>query len=201
MAELELVLASHNPGKLNELKQMLAGVPLKLRSASEFGIEAPDEPACTFVENALIKARHVARISGRPALADDSGLVVPALGGQPGVLSARFAGSDARDADNNAKLLGLCESLDGALRVCRFISVIVVLSSADDPAPLIAEGIWEGRLLRTPRGNGGFGYDPIFLDPDSGRSGAELPPEQKNRISHRGQALARLVDRLPAKLR
>lgn len=201
MAELELVLASHNPGKLNELRQMLAGVPLKLRSAAEFGIEAPDEPACTFVENALIKARHVARLSGRPALADDSGLVVPALGGQPGVLSARFAGPDARDADNNAKLLGLCESLDGALRVCRFISVIVVLSSPDDPAPLIAEGIWEGRLLRAPRGNGGFGYDPIFLDPDSGRSGAELPPEQKNRISHRGQALARLVDRLPAKLR
>lgn len=201
MAELDLVLASHNPGKLAELRQMLAGLPIRLRSAAEFGVSAPDEPACTFVENALIKARHVARLTGRPALADDSGLVVPALGGQPGVLSARFAGAEASDEDNNRKLLGLCEGMDGTQRLCRFISVIVVLASADDPAPLIAEGVWEGRLLRAPRGSGGFGYDPIFLDPDSGRSAAELAPEQKNRISHRGQALARLVDHLPAKLR
>ena len=201
MAELDLVLASHNPGKLAELRQMLAGVPIRLHSAAEFGVSAPDEPACTFVENALIKARHVARLTGRPALADDSGLVVPALGGQPGVLSARFAGAEASDEDNNRKLLGLCEGMDGTQRLCRFISVIVVLASAEDPAPLIAEGAWEGRLLRAPRGSGGFGYDPIFLDPDSGRSAAELAPEQKNRISHRGQALARLVDRLPAKLR
>lgn len=197
----ELVLASHNPGKLSELRQLLAALPLQLRSAAEFGIEPPEEPAPTFVENALIKARHVARLSGRGALADDSGLIVPALKGQPGVLSARFAGPGADDRANLERLLDLATPLDGAQRTCRFVCVIVVLSHADDPLPLIAEGVWEGRLLRSSRGSNGFGYDPIFLDAETGRSAAELSAEQKHRVSHRGRALANLSERLAAKLR
>jgi XTP/dITP diphosphohydrolase len=197
----ELVLASHNPGKLSELRQLLGAFPLHLRSAAEFGIEPPEEPAPTFVENALIKARHVARLSGRGALADDSGLIVPALKGQPGVLSARFAGPGADDRANLERLLDLATPLDGAQRTCRFVCVIVVLSHADDPLPLIAEGVWEGRLLRSSRGSNGFGYDPIFLDAETGRSAAELSAEQKHRVSHRGRALASLSERLAAKLR
>lgn len=197
----ELVLASHNPGKLSELRQLLGAFPLQLRSAAEFGIEPPEEPAPTFVENALIKARHVARLSGRGALADDSGLIVPALKGQPGVLSARFAGPGADDRANLERLLDLATPLDGAQRTCRFVCVIVVLSHADDPLPLIAEGVWEGRLLRSSRGSNGFGYDPIFLDAETGRSAAELSAEQKHRVSHRGRALASLSERLAAKLR
>lgn len=197
----ELVLASHNPGKLAELRELLAGLALQLHAAPDLAIDAPAEPAPTFIENALIKARHVARLSGKPALADDSGLIVPALGGRPGVLSARFAGPDAGDAANLQRLLTLAEGLDGPQRVCRFICVVVVLESADDPAPLIAQGVWEGRLARTPRGTGGFGYDPIFLDAQTGRSAAELSGAEKNYISHRGHALARLRDLLPDKLK
>lgn len=191
-----LVLASHNPGKLSELRDLLAGLPWQLRGAAEFGLGEPDEDASTFVENALIKARHAARATGLPALADDSGLVVEALGGAPGVLSARYAGPGAGDAANMRKLLAAAEGLEGAARACRFVCVIVLLRHADDPMPMIAEGIWHGRLLRVPRGSGGFGYDPVFLDPATGRSAAELAPAQKNVVSHRGQALALLRARL-----
>ena len=197
MAELrDLVLASHNAGKLGELRKLLADLPWRLRSAADFELDQPEEIASTFVENALIKARHVASATGLPALADDSGLVVDALGGAPGVLSARYAGVGANDASNIQRLLAATESLQGAARACRFICVIVLLRSADDPVPLIAQGVWQGRLLRVPRGVGGFGYDPVFLDAASGRSAAELSPEQKNAASHRGQALRLLRARL-----
>ncbi len=191
-----LVLASHNPGKLAELRELLADTPWQLRGAAEFGLGEPDEGASTFVENALIKARHVASATGLPALADDSGLVVDALGGAPGVRSARYAGQGAGDAANMRKLLAAAVGLEGAARACRFVCVIVLLRHADDPMPMIAEGIWHGRLLRVPRGSGGFGYDPVFLDPATGRSAAELPPAQKHAVSHRGQALALLRARL-----
>ena len=192
----DLVLASHNPGKLGELRALLADLPLRLRGAGEFGLDEPEETASTFVENALIKARHAARATGLAALADDSGIVVDALGGAPGVRSARYAGPGATDADNIRRLLAECEGLEGAARSCRFVCVIVLLRSADDPMPLIAEGTWNGRLLRIPRGSGGFGYDPVFLDASSGRSAAEHSPEQKHAVSHRGQALQLLHARL-----
>lgn len=192
----DLVLASHNPGKLRELRTLLAELPWRLRSAGDFVLDEPAETASTFVENALIKARHVAAATGLPALADDSGLVVDALGGEPGVLSARYAGAGATDAANIQRLLTAAEHLEGAARTCRFVCVIVLLRGPADPMPLIAEGVWNGRLLRVPRGVGGFGYDPVFLDAASGRSAAELGPEQKNAISHRGQALLQLRARL-----
>ena len=191
-----LVLASHNPGKLAELRDLLADTRWQLRGAGEFGLGEPDESASTFVENALIKARHAVLATGLPALADDSGLVVDALGGAPGVISARYAGPGASDGENIGKLLAAAEGLEGAARACRFVCVIVLLRHANDPMPVIAEGIWQGRLLRVPRGSGGFGYDPVFLDPASGRSAAELAPAQKNAISHRGQALTLLRARL-----
>jgi XTP/dITP diphosphohydrolase len=192
----DLILASHNQGKLAELRELLGDLPWNLRSAAEFGLTEPDEPATTFVENALIKARHAVQATGLPALADDSGIVVDALGGAPGVLSARYAGPAADPTANIRRLLGETEHLEGAARSCRFVCVIVLLRSLDDPMPIVAEGIWNGRLLRIPRGSNGFGYDPVFLDPASGRSAAELDPEQKHAISHRGQALARLRERL-----
>ncbi|GMU43080.1 MAG: RdgB/HAM1 family non-canonical purine NTP pyrophosphatase [Xanthomonadales bacterium] len=188
----EVVLASHNPGKLTELRELLDGLPWQLRSAADFGLGAPEEGAATFVENALAKARYAALATGLPALADDSGLVVDALGGAPGVRSARYAGADADDAANIACLLHEAEGLEGAARSCHFVCVIVLLRSAHDPMPLIAQGIWHGRLLRLPRGKGGFGYDPVFLDASRGRSAAELTTQQKHAISHRGQALAQL---------
>jgi XTP/dITP diphosphohydrolase len=188
----DLVLASHNPGKLVELRALLADLPWRLRSGADFALGEPEETASTFVENALIKARHVAAATGLPALADDSGLVVDALGGEPGVRSARYAGAGANDAANIQRLLAATESLEGAARACRFVCVIVLLRSAADPMPLIAEGVWNGRVLRIPRGTGGFGYDPVFLDAASGRSAAELSAEQKNAVSHRGQALRQL---------
>lgn len=192
----EVVLASHNQHKLSELRTLLADLPWTLRGAGELDIPEPEEPACTFVENALIKARHAARISGLPALADDSGIVVDALGGLPGVRSARYAGLEANSQANIDKLLKETEGLEGAARSCRFICVIVFLRSADDPSPIIAEGIWPGRLSRIPRGSHGFGYDPVFLDAESGRSAAELSAEQKHALSHRGRALAQLRARL-----
>ncbi len=199
-AVLELVLASHNPGKLAELVAALAGLPVRLRAAAECGISAPEEGAVSFVENALIKARHAARSSGLPALADDSGLVVDALGGAPGVRSARYAGTGASDADNIAKLLAATDQLPGSARSCRFVCVLVLVNHEHDPLPLIAEGIWEGRLLRIPRGTGGFGYDPIFADAETGLSAAELTSTQKLGVSHRGKAIAALQARLQAKL-
>ena len=192
----EVVLASGNPGKLRELSALLDDFGWHLRPQSDFAVPTVAETGTTFVENAIIKARHAARHCGLPALADDSGLEVDALDGAPGVYSARFAGPDASDADNNALLIERVRDLPAAARSARFRAVIVYLRHADDPAPLICEGSWEGRIQLEPSGEGGFGYDPYFFLPPLGCSSAELEPAQKNRLSHRGQALAKLRQRL-----
>ena len=189
---MELVLASSNLGKLRELDAMLQGLAISVRPQADFAVSSVAETGTTFVENAIIKARHAARVSGRAALADDSGIAVDALGGAPGVYSARYAGSTASDADNLRKLLDATAQLPQDARSCRFVCVMVAMRNADDPLPLIATGIWSGELLRAPRGSGGFGYDPIFLVPSLGRSSAELPATLKNELSHRGQALRKL---------
>lgn len=194
-----LVLASNNAGKLREFNALLAPLGFEVIPQAALGIPEADEPHVTFVENALAKARHAARLSGLPALADDSGICVHALGGAPGVYSARYAQASPEapksDAANNAKLLA--DLAPHANRRAHYVCVLVFVRSADDPQPLIAEGEWHGELLTSPRGNGGFGYDPLFLVPETGQTVAELPAELKNRLSHRGQAMARLAARLP----
>jgi len=191
-----LVVASGNRGKLAELRQVLGAAGIECLSQGELGVDDVEETASTFVENALLKARHAARITGLPALADDSGLCVDALGGAPGLRSARYAGAGADPQANIVKLLAALEHLPEAQRSARFYCVLVLLRHADDPQPLIAEGEWHGRILRAATGAGGFGYDPVFFDPDRGVSAAELAPEVKNRISHRGRALSALHARL-----
>ena len=191
-----LVLASGNAGKLAELRALLAGTGVELVAQSQLGVEEVEETGLSFVENALLKARHAAMATGLPALADDSGLCVDALGGAPGLYSARFAGRHGDSAANNARLLRELEGLDLDQRRAHFHAVIVLLRHAEDPQPLICEGRWEGRVLEAPRGAAGFGYDPVFLDPDSGLSAAELEPAQKHRISHRGRAVAELLKAL-----
>ena len=190
----KLVIASNNPGKLREISQILAPLGIEVLPQSAFGVAEADEPHATFIENALAKARHASAITGLPALADDSGMRVDALDGAPGVHSARYAGEPRSDERNNAKLLeALGERQD---RQAHYYCVIVVMRHAQDPQPLIAEGLWRGEILRAPRGSGGFGYDPLFLDPEFGQTGAELAPARKNLISHRGKALGLLVDAL-----
>lgn len=196
-----LVLASGNAGKLVELRAMLDGLGVSIVPQRELGVDDVPETGTTFVENALIKARHAAKVTGLPALADDSGLIVDALDGAPGLYSARYAGSPTDDAANNAKLLQALGGLPEAQRSARFYAVIVLLRHADDPQPLIAEGTWEGRILEAPRGHNGFGYNPVFLDPVHGLTAAEMAPAQKNRISHRAQALQVLRTRLAQTLR
>ncbi len=191
---MKLVLASNNKKKLRELDAILAPLGWQLLPQGELGIPETEEPHITFVENALAKARHAAHASGLPALADDSGLCVDALGGQPGVFSARYAGEPKSDARNNEKLLA--ELADNRQRAARFVSVIVFVRHADDPQPIIAEGEWHGEILTAARGDDGFGYDPLFGIVELGQSAAELSAAEKNRRSHRGQALARLVERL-----
>jgi XTP/dITP diphosphohydrolase len=191
---MKLVLASGNAGKLAEMRGMLTG--FELIAQSEIGIADAEETACTFVENALIKARHAARASGLPALADDSGICVDALGGAPGLISALYAGRHGDSAANIAKLLDELHEVPDPKRTAHFHCTIVLLRSADDPAPLIAEGRWHGSILHAPRGAKGFGYDPVFFDPIFGKSAAELDAATKNRVSHRGQALARLLEML-----
>ena len=191
---MKLVLASNNNKKLRELDAILAPLGWQLLPQGELGIPETEEPHITFVENALAKARHAAHASGLPALADDSGLCVDALGGQPGVFSARYAGEPKSDARNNEKLLA--ELADNRQRAARFVSVIVFVRHADDPQPIIAEGEWHGEILTAARGDDGFGYDPLFGIVELGQSAAELSAAEKNRRSHRGQALARLVERL-----
>jgi XTP/dITP diphosphohydrolase len=193
---MALVLASGNTGKLAELRQLLDGGRHALRPQSELGVADVEETGLTFVENALLKARHAARATGLPALADDSGLCVDALGGAPGLYSARYGGVHGDAARNIARLLRELEGIDDAARGARFHCALVVLRHADDPQPIIAEGSWAGRILRAPRGAGGFGYDPVFLDPENGLTAAELEPAIKNAISHRGRALAALRQRL-----
>jgi len=197
---MEVILASGNRGKLDELSMLLADLPLTLRAQSEFAVEAVEETGLTFVENAIIKARHAAGVTGLPALADDSGLVVPALDGAPGVRSARYAGTAANDAGNVAKLLTALDAVPAAARGCSFVCVMVYLRHAADPLPLVATGQWQGRVLDAPRGAGGFGYDPIFLGVGESLTAAELPAAHKNARSHRGQAVAALVRLLAAEL-
>ncbi|WP_374401504.1 RdgB/HAM1 family non-canonical purine NTP pyrophosphatase [Niveibacterium sp.] len=190
----QLVLASNNAGKLREFSALLAPLGIEVLPQSHFNVPEAEEPHCTFVENALEKARHAARHTGLPALADDSGLCVSALGGAPGVQSARFAGEPKSDARNNALLL---EKLAGvADRRAHYVCVLVLVHSADDPQPLIADGEWRGEIIDTPRGERGFGYDPLFLLPDLGQTAAELDPALKNTLSHRGAACRHLLDRL-----
>lgn len=188
-----LVLASGNPGKLGEIRALLAPRGYDLRAQSEWGTPEAEETGLTFVENAMLKARNAARHCGHPALADDSGLVVPALDGAPGIRSARYAGDGATDADNNHKLLAAMAGLAPPLRAAYFYCAMVLSRSADDPAPLVATAAWHGEILAAPRGAGGFGYDPLFLVSAHGCSSAELAPEEKNRISHRGQALQAML--------
>ena len=195
------VFASGNKGKLGELRALVAPTGIVLVSRNEFGLESPDETGRTFLENALLKARHAAAATGLPAIADDSGLAVDALDGAPGVRSARFADGGGARA-NIAKLLELMKDVPNPDRAARFCCVVVALASRDDPMPLVGSGQWHGFIAREPCGESGFGYDPVFFDPRLGATAAELPAEVKNLVSHRGQALAQiervLRDRVPA---
>jgi XTP/dITP diphosphohydrolase len=191
-----IVLASGNRGKLAEIRDVFADTGIELVAQSELGIADADETGTTFVENAIIKARHAARASGLPALGDDSGICVDALGGAPGLVSARYAGTHGDSAANIAKLLREMENVDDDARTAHFHCTLVLLRFADDPAPLIAEGTWSGRILRAPCGERGFGYDPVFFDPALGRGAGELESDTKHRVSHRGKALAKLRDLL-----
>jgi XTP/dITP diphosphohydrolase len=193
---MRLVLASSNRGKLDELRELLATSGHELIAQSDHNVDDAEETGSTFVENALIKARHAARVTGMAALADDSGLLVDALDGAPGLRSARFAGEHGSAAANNALLLESLRDIPSDRRGAHFYCVLVLLRSANDPQPLIAEGIWRGSILDVPRGVQGFGYDPLFLPNGQAHSAAELDPAMKNRISHRGQALAALRGKL-----
>lgn len=193
---MQIVLASGNAGKLAEFETLLHGGGLVLRPQSAFGVDEIDETGLSFVENALLKARHAARESGMAALADDSGLCVDVLDGAPGLHSARYAGTHGDSEANIARLLEQLRAFPDASRTARFVCVLVLLRHADDPQPIIAEGVWEGRILSQPQGENGFGYDPVFFVPDQGCSAAQLTPEVKNRISHRGRALQQLQQRL-----
>lgn len=186
------VIASANAGKLAEFQTLFAPAGIQIKSQPELGIESVAETGTTFVENALIKARHASLHSGMPALADDSGLCVKALDGQPGLHSARYAGENATDSENIEKLLGVLGNTSTAERDAFFISVIVIVKSATDPAPQIAMGRWHGRVAIEPKGQNGFGYDPIFLVPEINLTAAQLTADQKNRLSHRAKALAEL---------
>ena len=194
----KIVLASNNPGKLREFAALFAPLGIEVLPQSLFNIPETAEPHPTFIENALVKARHAARLSGLPALADDSGLCVNALDGAPGVQSARydklFSGEPKSDARNNARLLVALRDVTD--RRAHYYCVLVLLRHADDPQPLIAEGEWQGEILDAPRGGGGFGYDPLFLVPEMGQTGAEIPASLKNTLSHRAIAFRRLFDRL-----
>lgn len=189
-----LVLASNNSGKLAEFAQLLAPLGFHLKSQGDFNIPEAEEPFGTFVENALAKARHASQLSGLAALADDSGICVPALGGAPGVQSARYAGEPRSDAANNAKLVR--EIAQYTDKSAYYYCVLVMVRHAADPQPIIADGVWHGSLIEQPRGQGGFGYDPHFFLPRLGKTAAELSAEEKNSLSHRGQALRALINKL-----
>jgi len=193
----KIVLASGNPGKIREIQALLAEHPIVPQS--DFSISDAEETGTTFVENAIIKARHAAQHSGLPAIADDSGLVVDALDGAPGVYSARYAGPGSSDLDNLQKLLQALEGVPEAQRSARFICVLAFMQHGTDPTPVIAQGVWEGRILTRPAGSNGFGYDPVFWVPTHQCASAELAPEVKNALSHRGQALRNLTAMLKTK--
>ena len=191
------MLASGNAGKVREFAALLAARDIEVVPQTDFGIVTPEETGTTFLDNALLKARHAAAASGLPALADDSGIEVDALAGRPGVWSARYAGAQASDADNLNLLLRELAAVPDERRTARYRCVLVWVREAADPAPLIASGVWEGRVLRAPRGAGGFGYDPVFQPEGFAVSAAELPAAQKNTLSHRAQALRALLAALP----
>lgn len=193
MSMKKIVLASSNKGKLAEIQYLLRDLPIEFIPQTVLGIPDIEETGLTFVENAILKARNAAALSGLPALADDSGLAVDCLNGAPGVYSARYAGPGATDADLIAKLLKQMEKVDASDRRARFHCVMALLMNPRDPAPLICHGIWEGQILHSARGQQGFGYDPVFYVPMHACSAAELDPQEKNKISHRGQAMAHLI--------
>ena len=189
-----LVLASSNEGKLREMRRLLSPLGIEVVAQAELGIPDALEPHATFVENALVKARHACTLCALPALADDSGVCVDALGGAPGVHSARYAGEPRSDARNNEKLVAALKGVED--RRAHYACVLVLVRHADDPEPIIAEGRWHGRIVEVPRGTGGFGYDPHFEDIETGMTGAQLPLARKNEISHRGKAMRALIERL-----
>ena len=192
----KIVLASSNKGKVAELSQMLAPLQLEVVPQNELGVADADETGLTFIENAIIKARHAALVTGLPAIADDSGLAVDALQGAPGIYSARFAGEKASDSANIDKLLAALRDVVPAQRGAQFHCVLVYLRHAEDPTPLVCHGIWPGHITQAPVGSGGFGYDPVFFVPTEGCTSAELSRERKAQLSHRGQALAQLIKQL-----
>jgi XTP/dITP diphosphohydrolase len=195
----KLVIASNNPGKLREFQHMLAPLGIEVLTQAQLGISEAEEPHCTFVENALAKARHVSRASGLPALADDSGICVEALGGAPGVQSARYAGDNPKsDRRNNDKLLQDMQGISD--RRAHYYCVLVLVRHADDPQPIIAEGEWHGEIAHAERGDGGFGYDPMFWLPELGKMSSELSHDEKHAISHRGRAMKVLLEKLKLKM-
>lgn len=187
----QLVLASNNKGKLREFGAMFAKLDVEVVSQGSMGVDSCEEPFHTFLENALAKARHASRVTGLPAMADDSGITAVALNGEPGVFSARYAGADCNDDANNAKLVR--ELADKEDKRAHYTCVLVAVKYADDPEPVVVEGRWDGVVIDTPRGNGGFGYDPFFYLPECGKTAAELTGEEKNEISHRGKALRQML--------
>jgi len=192
----KIVLASNNPGKLREIGQLLAGLDIQVIPQSDFDIPEVEETGLTFVENAIIKARHAAELSQLPALADDSGIEVDALNGAPGIYSARFAGVGASDAQNLEKLLSELKSQDNPPRTARFQCLMVLMRHASDPTPLICQGTWEGEIIDDAKGDNGFGYDPIFYLASEKCTSAQLPAQKKNALSHRGKALSALLNKL-----
>ncbi|MFV1997852.1 MAG: XTP/dITP diphosphatase [Acidiferrobacterales bacterium] len=196
-----IVLASNNPGKVREIGQLLVDQDIEVRPQDDFSVPEVEETGLTFVENAILKARNAAHHAGLPAIADDSGIEVDALKGAPGIYSARFAGADASDKENLQKLLQELKDVPEDKRTARFQCLMVFMLHENDPTPLICQGTWEGRILFEPRGSGGFGYDPVFHVPDQNCASAELSPEIKNRLSHRGQALIQLISALKQAMR
>jgi len=192
----EIVLASSNPGKVKEVNELLADTVFHILPQSEFDVVEAEETGLTFVENAILKARNAARYTNLPVIADDSGIEVIALKGQPGIYSARYAGLDASDEDNLNKLIEAIKTLDEVDRNARFVCSMVFLRHAEDPTPLISQGIWDGVVITEPRGLNGFGYDPMFYVPTHDCTSAELLPEIKNQLSHRGQALTCLIKQI-----
>jgi XTP/dITP diphosphohydrolase len=192
----KVVLASGNKGKLKELQSRLGELDFDVLPQSQFNIPDADETGLSFIENAILKARHAAKLSGLPAIADDSGLEVDCLQGQPGIYSARFSGDNANDKSNNAKLLELLAGVPDSQRSARFQCVLVFMRHQYDPTPIVCQGSWEGKILTQAQGENGFGYDPLFFITERNCSSAQLPAEEKNRISHRGKAMSLLIERL-----
>lgn len=190
----KVVLATGNPGKVRELADLLAAFGLDIVAQTEMGVESAEETGLTFIENAILKARHAAAVTGLPAIADDSGLAVDALGGAPGIYSARYAGLDTSDQQNLDKLLVTLDPVPDGQRQAQFHCVLVYLRHAEDPTPLVFHGSWEGEITRAEAGQGGFGYDPIFYVPELGKTAAELTKDEKRAVSHRGKALSLLLD-------